>query len=329
MFDHIAITFDLPAQELSNVEGSFYLKNGKILLVLPVDGSIPGYIQRLEARIKKNGQSCLFLTCQLIAFGDHFNEYAVAETYLNQEPNSFDHNTYINCRFELTGNILPFFNQPWEYGSNNTVEKRQTLVFRSQTERSHEIKLNDDATLIIKSGYTQQYSKIRYSVDSSVIFEFAFHRTATRQEAFRLAEAIASYYGIFCYEPVRVRAINLMVDSVNLIGYFGKHVTQDDGQASLGATVIEQSSIKDYVDEPLISWVCDYSRYVIPAALLRDAQQVQEETLRFICLTRALEVFHKKFFVEKPAREYLEGLHAFLSHYQFIMAEQACKKGVQ
>jgi len=63
---------------------------------------------------------------------------------------------------------------------------------------------------------------------------------------------------------------------------------------------------------PLIAWVRDYDKYKIPTELLRDAQQVNEEELRFICLTRALEVFHKEFYLEEPTAGYLNQLHAFL-----------------
>jgi hypothetical protein len=312
MTDHTSFIFDLPDKKLTNLEGSFYIKDGKIRLVLQADGTIPGYIHRLEGRNKRDGTACLFLSCALFGFGPHFDEYLVAETYLNQEITSFDQDTYIACIFELTRNSLPFFNQPWEYIRDSDVRKKQILLFRSQEDRWPKIQIDSSTTLIIKSGYSQQYSKIQYTVESSMAFEIRSSALMGRQTAFRISEAVASFYSIFCYKPVRVKAISLQVDAVNLITYFGKHAVQNDIESDLGAIVIEQSEIRDYSDKPLIQWIRDYGKYKIPSELLIDAQQINEEGLRFICLTRALEVFHKEFFIEKPTPGYLSQLHVFL-----------------
>jgi hypothetical protein len=312
IIEQIPIVFDLPGSNLTGLEGSYYLKNGKIHLALSAELNIPGYIQRIQARNKRNSQSCLFFKCQLALFGGHFDEYRVEETYLNQEMESFQGNAYMACRFSLTSNILPFFNPPWEFERRNDSRKGQILRFLDPTARCPKLTLENNTSLTINVGYQQQYSKIKYSVESSVAFELSFRDSGSRESAFKIAEAVASYYSLFCFEPVRVYAINLQVDAVNNILYFGQHALQQDKAADTGLVFIDQSDIRDYANDWLLQWIKDYEKYKIPSELARDAAQISDEQLRFICLTRALESFHKEFFFEKIAPGYGETLHNFL-----------------
>lgn len=97
----------------------------------------------------------------------------------------------------------------------------------------------------------------------------------------------------------------------------------------MGNLLIENHQIGESVENALIEWTKNYTKNRISFALFNDAQNIKDDQLRFICLSRCLELFHKEnFIIPKPFTPYFEELHRFMIEHSLsdIPAEKFTNK---
>lgn len=296
-------------------EANYAIVNERVRLYIPRQANAGSSIHKAFTKELESAMEGQLFDCQLVEVGDEYDEYSSRVAMLGQDKASYEDNRYIKGVFTLSNDILRFFNSVWDIESPMGNNGQQVITFATKEERHQLIDLSDAISLGIERGYKQSYSKIRYEAHSSVAFLLHFKQAAPREEILQLMEAITDYYSLFCKKFIRVETIRLRVTPEHQVGYFGDPAGNGNERHHFANRLIEQRDIDQYSDQPLIDWVAQYEKCKICIGLMKDAEKVSDEQLRFICYSRALEVFHKELFIndDKAPVTYFDDLFDFVS----------------
>lgn len=312
MIDQKEIICNIPERGLKDLEANYSIIEEKVHLFIPRKYDAPFNISHVFCKERLNDMYCQFLKCRTIGLGHDFDEYLVEEAYIGEDETSFKNDKYVKSKFFLTKDVLPFFDTPWELGNSFTDTDTRKLNFKSREDRHTTIKVNDNVTLIIGTGYSKSYSKVRYKATSSVGFTLLFKESISKTEIFDMINAIKDFYSLFCHKSPEISHIGFETDTLG-IHYKGRRIVEDKDKDYLGNMLIENYQITESVENALIKWTNRYSKNRISLSLFNDAQNIKDEQLRFICLARCLELFHKEnFIIPKPPLDYYPELHKFI-----------------
>lgn len=298
MIAYRKILFDLPEKNLWKQEGHYYIKDGKARLVLPLkDGE--RCIPKILAREPRHKQWCQFHTCKLAAREKGHREYVASDALLLDEAvTSFTEDGYTGAYFFLTDNCLPFFRSLWR---GKGVKKRSLRL-----DPSGSISLN-----ITKCGI-QFYSQEKQERSSLVMFQLLSKETMKMKSLFPMLEAVAGFYSLFCSDLVGIGSMRLRLPDGKWADYWGNKISGAGKDGKRGRMILTEEEIRDPIPLLLAQWIKEWQRYAVPMKLLRDAVQTENVQLRFLCLTRCLEIFHYQFFLEERAsRGYFDNLQSF------------------
>jgi len=293
-------------------EAHYAEKNGKIHVFISRIHEIGSFISHLHTKETERELEGQHLNCRLIGVGEDYDEYMAQESYIGADNVLYKANQYKKAIFTLSNDLLPFFNAAWNIGNFMGNSNSQQIYFIPEQERQETIEIKPEVSLAIKKGYKQSYSKIRYEAHSSVAFYLFFKEPTTKENLFYTVKAVSEYYSLFCMQYITVKAITLSPSDDKQVIYFGgfrENVNKD----FFDNILLEQDEMDAYSTETLKEWMKEYEKCEVVNNLIKDAQNVIDPQLKFICLSRALEVFHKEFFVpnEEPGITYFDNLYQF------------------
>ena len=313
MINKTEINCSIHEKGLKNIKAYYSIVENRVHLFISKRYDAPFNIAHLRCKIRSKKIYCQFRNCRTVAIGSDFDEYLVEEAYIREDEISYKNNKYSKCIFSLTSDISPFFDTPWDTSHSILETNTRTLNFKSRETRYTSIEINENTTLYVNIGYSQSYSKVKYEALSSVEFTLEFKKATQRENIFEIINAITDFFSLFCQKNLGIWSIAIETSQDKYVGYYGQKL--DEGKREhFGNLLIESYQLKDCFDIPLTKWIKKYSKNNIPLELIQDAQKVKDEQLRFICLTRCLEIYHKEnYIIPKSARPYLEDLHSFMT----------------
>jgi hypothetical protein len=309
------IILTIPTQVNNSFDANYAVIHGRVHLYISDVHEIRGIIHQAYLMEKGSGIEGQLFNCRLVAIGEEYEEYVAEVALLGQSKTYYDLNRYITGIFQLSNDILRFFDYVWDIENPSCTRSQQVISFLPREERKQLIHLNDNITLCIERGYRQSYSKIRYEAHSSAIFLLHFKEAVAREQIFHLMQAIADYYFLFCKKPVNIDLIKILINPKHQVGYFGDPASDGAERDYFSNALIEQRDIDQYSTESLVKWVKEYDKCKVCTRLMKDAEKVNDQQLKFIWYSRAIEVFHKEFFSnsDKNKREHFDELFHFIS----------------
>ncbi len=295
-------------------EAYYSIMEGEVHVFVSRTENIPSLLGRVAIQGIHDGQESQLFDCRLLYVGNEFDEYKAREALMGESETSFNTNQYQAAHFTLSNDILRFFDPVWKVDPVSGEGYKQQIDVKPEAERQTVIRFDDNTTLSILTGYRQSHSKVRFETHSSIAFRLHFKKAVHRARIFFLVKAIIDYYSLFCFKYIGINLVRLITDAETPVYYYeykaGPVITRDYLQNLL----IEQKEIENYNDAAMIDWVSQYEKFSICMGLVRDAEQVNDSQLKFICLSRALEIFHKEFFIggDRTEEIYFTDLHAFI-----------------
>jgi hypothetical protein len=312
MINYLQFTSGIPERGIDEFIGYHEIIDNKAHVFLPANLDIYSSVHHLNT-LERNRSICSqFINCHLYKIGHDFDEYIVETAYVGESLESYNINLYKSAYFELSNNLVSFFEPPWTYTNSLFDNSSKGLVFKSPEERNRIIVIDENITFILKTGYSQSYSNIRYKARASVQFAIECNAPVQREILFDIIQSVADYYALFCQKPIEIVKIQF-VNSQNItIEYYGDKISISKQSGYFGNTLIEEMDIKDHLNQ-LPRWIANYPKTKIAMNLIRDASKVSEEQLKFICYFRGLEIFHKENFKNSSKADeiFFKGLDDF------------------
>lgn len=293
-------------------EAHYAEKDGKIHVFISRIHEVGSFISHLQTKETERELEGQLFNCRLIGVGDEYDEYLAREAFIGADKAIFKANQYKKAIFTLSNDLLPFFNAVWNIGNFMSATNSQQINFTPEQNRQETIEIQPGVSLVIKTGYRQNYSKIRYEAHSSVAFYLFFKKPTTKENLFYTVKAITEYYSLFCLQYITIKAITLFPSDEKQVLYFGEF-RESINKDFFSNILLEQDEMDAYSTETLKEWMKEYEKCKVVNNLIKDAQNVTDPQLKFICLSRALEVLHKEFFVsnEEPGVTYFDDLYQF------------------
>lgn len=305
-------------------EANYAIIKERVHLYISRVHNVRGFISRAFSKEVESGTDGQIFDCRLVGVGEEYDEYIARKAVINEDKLSFDSNRYIKAVFTLSNDLLRFFNSVWEIKGSTEDRLSQSINFASKENRQDLIEFTEDMSLSIEMGYKQSYSKIRYEAHSSVAFYLHFRNEITREKIFELIQAIADFYSLFCKLFISIGNIRLRPKIDQPVAYFGDPAGDGSEVDYFANVLIEQNDIDQFSNNSLINWVNDFEKSKTCMNLMRDAEKVTDEQLKFICYSRALEVFHKEFFMDTDtaSESYFDDLFEFVDENSLVEIEK-------
>lgn len=306
------ITGSSKERNLKNIKGFYSIIENQVHLFISTRYEPPYNIEHLRCKGRSRKHEYQFLKCRTLSLESDFDEYLVEDAYIGENESSFTNNKYSQCRFSISNDIYPRFDTAWDSLNSMSNDSVQTLKFKPREERYLSFQLDKNTIFTVYLGYTQSYSQIRYEAHASIGFRLEFTDPVSRETIFELVDGILDFYSLFCIKRLKIWSLMLEFEPTKYLTYYGTRLSDDRGDY-FGNLLFEHYQIKEIIENSLSAWIENYNTNKIALDLIHDAQDLKDEELRFICLMRCLEIFHKENFVaSKPSLSFLEELHTFL-----------------
>jgi hypothetical protein len=295
-------------------EANYCIKKQRAHLFIHRDHDIRSWISRASGKEPDSGKELQLFDCYLLSAGDDYDEYVTKRAFVNESKTSYATNSYLNSLFTLSNDFLRFFKSVWKI--EPVTSDSHNMNFEPLTDRVEQITFSTQASMSIKRGYRQSYSKIRYEAHVSIAFFLHYQDEVPRETILADIQQVSDYFSLFCKHFVRIGEIRLQKKGEEQqIGYFGEPAEDVSEVNFFSNPLIEQQDIDGYSNQSLIDWMSLYEKAKVCVNLMRDADKLTDDQLKFICYSRALEVFHKEFFVDadKESVAWFDNLFDFVS----------------
>lgn len=312
MVNNIQFISSVPEKGVDQFTGYFEIAEKKVHVFLPSNLEAYSSVRHLNCLETKEGIHSQFINCFLYRVGRDFDEYVVETAYLGETFESYNQNMYKSAYFELSNDLLFFFEPPWTYTNSFLDRGSKGLIFKTPEERNRTIIINDNTRFTLTTGYSQSYSNVRYKARSSVLFGIECTEPVNREVMLDYIQSVADYYSLFSQKPVTIQEIKLVNSQGINVEYLGNRLSPSDQTVYFGNTLIEEIDVKNHLDQ-LPKWINNYSNIKVAMNLIRDASKLSDKQLKFICYVRCLEVFHKENFLNtsKTNEKFFKDLEAF------------------
>jgi len=296
-------------------QANYSIKKQRVHVFIHRDHDIRSWISRASCKEPDSGRELQLFDCYLFSVGDDYDEYVAKRAFVNESKTSYVTNGYANALFTLSNDLLRFFKSVWKI--EPVTSDSHNMNFEPLTDRVEQITFSPQASMSIKRGYRQSYSKIKYEAHASIAFFLHYQDEVPREMILADIQEVSDYFSLFCKHFVRIGEIRLQrKEEVQQIGYFGEPADDVSEVNFFSNPLIEQQDIDGYSNQSLIDWMSLYEKAKICVNLMRDADKLSDDQLKFICYSRALEVFHKEFFVnaDKGSVAWFDDLFDFVSN---------------
>lgn len=294
-------------------EANYAIIKGRVHLYVGRDCDIKGAISKAFCREVTSGIEGVLFDCRLRSMGNNYGEYVAQNAFLGEGEIDYELNAYNSAEFTLSNDIVRFFDAAWIIEYPMSPAPYQVISFVSREDREEVIKLTENINFVIRRGYKQRYSKVRYEAHASLGFRFQFKEPLGREKILNLIKGITDYYSVFCQNFIAIEFIQLLSANYR-VGYLGDLLGSEIERDYFSNVLTEQCKIDHYSQQSLVTWIMEYDKGEQYLQLMRDAQSIADERLKFICYTRSLEVFHKVYFAlsENATTTYFDDLHDFV-----------------
>lgn len=309
MNEHIKLNCSIPERGLDNITGQYYVDSGVIRIFFPMEVEIPPFVEYLYATETYSNTPCIFGNIRLHALGRQNQLYIAEELYHGETVDTYKKNEYSICTFRMTSGILLFFERLWDLEEFSA--ERSILKFMDK-EKSLTIPLTENITLDILLYANQSHSQTQYEVSVSHKFKLTANTPVSREHFLDLIYSLCSFFSLFFTNQLPLTEVTFGNPGSEEVVYYGPKVNDTELANIRNGLLLEKHHLSSSLHDLVPRWVADFEKNRIPIGLLIDFQKVTDQQLKFLCLTRCLEIYHVNHFVKvKPTPDFMKELYQF------------------
>lgn len=251
------------------------------------------HISEIQLKHINEEKYCLFRNCRFYLPGKDFDSFTPTECFITENRESLNNLDFTEMRFQISNEILNFFDHPWDY-SNYFIssDNKQTITFLDTNASKFEISLAPNFKFYIFKYHNETFNPNSYSAIFNIEFALLNSASLNYKLLINYSNCFTLFFNLFTHEQLNTYNIRYELNGLTTKYYFPKHFKPN--AYKFQNFLIKESDFTKIEFELIINNLLHkHLIYSNLLSLINDYNSVKNEELKYICLFRIIEAFHR------------------------------------